>query len=476
MGHIFFSYSRADQRTVDELIRQIEAYGYDVWIDRESIIGGDPWKAKIVEAVEAADVFLLALSRNSVLSDNVRTEVDLAQGAKTPILPVILEPHVDIPRNLKYQLAGIHRVDISTGEGIQPLVEALASALEPTVPFRKPTHHPPPKKPLLTKLRPGIGLAIILAGIVIILFAIIVLDMVGLLKLPAFNEEAHLDPTTTVETTSTTGLEAPAAATLPLSTDVPEPIPNVNPEPTDLTNPTDVLEPTPTVRPEPSSPTDTPEPIDTPEPTQIVISGTGFEQDCILADFWIPNPASSLQTDERNCWNLSNWGIEARENGLLISANQPGNEMINGIYSRIAEDVTIDFEIRVDQLWTSYDDVLTNIGFGVLPSNLSSDAGHFVYYQKESPQDGYPVFVKHRERGGYDAYLTLDGDYVRYPLGRVDRIEMSLVDNVLNIYLNDSKVAGPLNVTFQDRVFWIGYRMPEGGTIEAQISELSIQE
>ena len=106
MGQIFISYARADSRVVDQLVKQIEKAGHQVWIDRGGIQAGEQWRASIVEAIEAADVVVVILSNESVKSDNLRKDVDLSETKRRPILPVMIEK-VDIPPGLEYQLSGI---------------------------------------------------------------------------------------------------------------------------------------------------------------------------------------------------------------------------------------------------------------------------------------------------------------------------------------------------------------------------------
>jgi hypothetical protein len=133
MGRVFVSYSREDSETIDRLVKQLENAGHQVWLDRGDILTGDQWRARIVAAVDSSDVALIILSQNSVNSDNVRREVDLATEANIPILPVVIEP-VEIPPALRYQLVGLQRLDIST-EGIQPLLAALEANIARTAPY-----------------------------------------------------------------------------------------------------------------------------------------------------------------------------------------------------------------------------------------------------------------------------------------------------------------------------------------------------
>jgi hypothetical protein len=75
----------------------------------------------------------------------VRKELDLAESARRQIVPVMLEA-VDIPDTMKYQLAGVHYVDLSTDAtlDISPLLEALKHG--PKQPFPAPA--PVPQQPV----------------------------------------------------------------------------------------------------------------------------------------------------------------------------------------------------------------------------------------------------------------------------------------------------------------------------------------
>jgi hypothetical protein len=110
MSHVFISYSRKDSKTVDSIVQRLEAEDFAVWIDREEIHGGDLWREAIVEAVDNAYVFVLMLSPNSVASDNVRKEVDLADGAGKALLPMMLA-QAQLTSRLRYQLAGIQWIE-----------------------------------------------------------------------------------------------------------------------------------------------------------------------------------------------------------------------------------------------------------------------------------------------------------------------------------------------------------------------------
>jgi TIR domain len=126
MGHIFISYSRQDQAAIEKIAGVLVDAGADIWIDRQGIAGGSKWRPAIVDAIESADVVLLALSPNSVRSDNVRKELDLTEEFKKKILPVEIE-RASIPKEISYQLVGLQRIDLYSDfkQGARQMLDAL---------------------------------------------------------------------------------------------------------------------------------------------------------------------------------------------------------------------------------------------------------------------------------------------------------------------------------------------------------------
>jgi len=142
MGHIFISYSRRDSQFVDTLRSRLESSGIPVWVDRADIQGGSKWRSEIVKAIEEADAFVIVLSRHSIQSDNVRKELDVAEGFKARVIPLELEP-VPIPPDFQYQLAGLQRIEFSRDfeTGLAQLLDALRKSPRPTHEVR---HQAPP--------------------------------------------------------------------------------------------------------------------------------------------------------------------------------------------------------------------------------------------------------------------------------------------------------------------------------------------
>ena len=126
MPRVFISYARHDVEQIDRLAARLAAVGHTVFVDRDSIVAGDPWRNRIVEAIDGADIVLVALSSTSVVSPQVRREMEIAQERKAPIVPVTIEP-VAALGELRYHLSGLQRIDLATDfeAGMADLLHAL---------------------------------------------------------------------------------------------------------------------------------------------------------------------------------------------------------------------------------------------------------------------------------------------------------------------------------------------------------------
>jgi adenylate cyclase len=124
LADIFLSYSSRDRLQAKQLRDLLSGAGYSVWIDQSGIDFATSWSGEIVEAIEACAAFLVLLSQNSVASENVAKELVLASEQKKKILPVDLEP-VELPRDLRYHLAGIQRAFASDTDAILKALDNL---------------------------------------------------------------------------------------------------------------------------------------------------------------------------------------------------------------------------------------------------------------------------------------------------------------------------------------------------------------
>ena len=102
----------------------LTAMAHTVWIDRDEITGGELWRAQIVEAIENCDTFILIISSSSVKSKYVLQELNIADSEGKRIIPAMIEP-VEIPKEMKLQLAGLQMIDLSQEDGWNTLWKSI---------------------------------------------------------------------------------------------------------------------------------------------------------------------------------------------------------------------------------------------------------------------------------------------------------------------------------------------------------------
>jgi len=102
---IFMSHSSKDKFFVRNLAERFQEYGIKVWLDEAEINIGDSLIEKIGEAIENTDYVGVVLSHNSINSEWVQRELQIAlqkeiKGKKVVVLPILIET-VEIPPFLK---------------------------------------------------------------------------------------------------------------------------------------------------------------------------------------------------------------------------------------------------------------------------------------------------------------------------------------------------------------------------------------
>jgi hypothetical protein len=129
MPSIFLSHNTKDKFFVRELADRLSRMGVKVWIDEAEIKVGDSLTEKIGKAIEETDFVGVVLSKNSINSQWVQKELQIAlqeefRKRKVVVLPLLLEP-VDIPPFLKDKLYA----DFTTPEKFKLSFPKLLEAL-----------------------------------------------------------------------------------------------------------------------------------------------------------------------------------------------------------------------------------------------------------------------------------------------------------------------------------------------------------
>src|SRR5215472_964271 len=119
---LFISYSHADSAFVDQLEADLHQQGFETWVDRQRLAGGQRWRRELQEAVEGCQVLLIVLSPDAIASQNVQIEYAYALDLSKLVIPLYYR-QCTVPMELR----AIQWIDFrqSYDQGIQALVQAL---------------------------------------------------------------------------------------------------------------------------------------------------------------------------------------------------------------------------------------------------------------------------------------------------------------------------------------------------------------
>lgn len=140
---VFLCHASQDKPYVLRLHRFLKQHGVQPWLDREELLPGQNWAVEISKALDASDVILVCLSKNSISKEGfVQKEISFAldKALEKPegmifIIPVKLE-ECELPRSLsryhwvdlfrdggrKRLLMGLNRRVIELGEEVMPII------------------------------------------------------------------------------------------------------------------------------------------------------------------------------------------------------------------------------------------------------------------------------------------------------------------------------------------------------------------
>jgi hypothetical protein len=132
-SQVFISYSRKDERDVEQLVQQIDELGYAIWMDRQSA-GSQRYAAQIVHAIRTSRLVALMCSKNAFASDHVIREIYVAGDYKKPFIAFQLDSSV-LPDEILYFVSGFPRIPVTNIDPqqlrseIARLVEAMSRQL-----------------------------------------------------------------------------------------------------------------------------------------------------------------------------------------------------------------------------------------------------------------------------------------------------------------------------------------------------------
>jgi hypothetical protein len=114
MKRVFVSYSRRNLDVVTHLIQDLNAVGVNTWHD-QTLTGGQRWWDNILKNIRDCDIFVFALSPQSLDSEACKSELAYVSKLGKPILPVLVAEGVNV-NLLSHPLAEIQVTDCRGGD------------------------------------------------------------------------------------------------------------------------------------------------------------------------------------------------------------------------------------------------------------------------------------------------------------------------------------------------------------------------
>ncbi len=88
---LFVSYASQDRALIEHLLTSLRRARQQVWWD-DQLGGGEAWWHAILEQIRRCEVFIVAVSNNSLASKPCQAELNYAEAVRRPILPVQVGP------------------------------------------------------------------------------------------------------------------------------------------------------------------------------------------------------------------------------------------------------------------------------------------------------------------------------------------------------------------------------------------------
>lgn len=104
MSRIFLSYSRHDRDIVLSVSRELHSLGHEITVDVDSVLPGQDWRKVLATGLRDSEVYVVFLSKNSLASPSVLSEVGAArayseESGRMLVIPVLIE-EVPIPSSI----------------------------------------------------------------------------------------------------------------------------------------------------------------------------------------------------------------------------------------------------------------------------------------------------------------------------------------------------------------------------------------
>ena len=142
MAIVFISYDRAHQDVVKKLVQDLRDDEHETWFDQK-LEGGQPWWDTVLSEIRKSEIFVTALTPESLESQACQRELKYALDLKRPVLPIRLSAAVRPEFLSSYihelQVVDYFEQDVQTLKSLQRAIKKLSKA----PPLPDPLPEPP---------------------------------------------------------------------------------------------------------------------------------------------------------------------------------------------------------------------------------------------------------------------------------------------------------------------------------------------
>jgi formylglycine-generating enzyme required for sulfatase activity len=124
---LFISYAHVDKYQVSQLVEILRDGGYEPWFDHQ-LIPGQNWKKQLLNAIVACDIFVYAMTPESLVSEWCLWELERAAELEKPIIPVRMQTNIKLPAQLQ-DIQYLDFCDGPTPRVVAQLMRALRVAV-----------------------------------------------------------------------------------------------------------------------------------------------------------------------------------------------------------------------------------------------------------------------------------------------------------------------------------------------------------
>jgi TIR domain-containing protein len=131
---VFLSHSHTDKKVARKIYQYLTRRGILVWFDEAELRFGDSLIDKLTNAIDSVDILLALISRNSVQSEWVKKEIEIAMNQEiasrlVKVIPMLCDP-VQLPTFLVGKLYADLRTGASRRKNLPKLVADINAHLE----------------------------------------------------------------------------------------------------------------------------------------------------------------------------------------------------------------------------------------------------------------------------------------------------------------------------------------------------------